>query len=275
MRYLDVNSPEALAQRWKWIRLAMAGPAANYMAAGRADAIPKGDKGLWYIRKPRTNEAVAFSNGRVCPAGQYTKLIRWTEATLMDGQGECVMSDDPHELSRHLHAAMSARGNVLVTGLGLACVLRMLQTNPNVERITVVEISRDVIDLVWPHTPHDRVELIHADAIDFLRKTKRTWDCAWHDVWTDTSRDEPHLAVVHQWLMFLCAGRVRQQGAWAFPRDKKRAIDRILPGKTPSAVRSPQTAQRIPSPHSRLGVHDRPRRSQSLALVGHRRKLQR
>lgn len=205
-------------------------PTATYMSAGRADAIPKGEKRLWRTMK------VKCPHSRHWPAGDYTTLLRYTDATLYTG-GETVMADNPVELSKHLQAATTAAGRVLVTGLGLGCVLRMLQANPRVESITVVEISPDVIDLVWPYTSHDRIELIQADAVDFLRKTKRTWDCAWHDIWTDTANDHPHLAVVHQWLMCLCAGRVKQQGAWAFPRDKKRAIDRILRSKDASHVR--------------------------------------
>jgi hypothetical protein len=235
---VDDNSPEQIARRWKWINLAMKGQIARYMEAGRADAIPKDWKGLWRVVKCQVPQAgVVFQNGEVCPSGKFTKLLRLTNATLLGGLGECVMSDDPAELSKHLNAAVRARGNVLVTGLGLGCVLRMLQENQNVERITLVEISKDVIDLVWPHTSHDRVELIHGDAVDFLRKTKRTWDYAWHDLWADEDRGQPHLNVIHQWLFFLCAGRVKEQGAWNFPREKKRILDRIMPKRYPSKVR--------------------------------------
>jgi hypothetical protein len=247
---IDENSPRQLARRWRLLNLAIKGPAAPYMKAGRAECIPTGSKGLWYIKKPRSRTGGIYPNGEVYPSGTFTKLFRWTNSTLMSGHGECVMSDDPAELSKHLNAAMSARGRVLVTGLGLGCVLRMLQTNPRVERITLLEISRSVIDLVWPHTPHDRVELIHTDAVDFLRKTKRTWDYAWHDAWTDEDNGDPKLAVLHQWLMFLCAGRVKAQGAWAYPRVQKKALDRILPRRYPGRVR--EAARKIIRERERL-----------------------
>lgn len=199
---------------------------AKLLSAGRADCIPKGKRRLWYVSKLRVPFPIQMSNGKMRPSGDYTMLLRWTGATLHTGEGECVMCDDPAELKTHLEAAITAFGDVLVTGLGLACVVRMLQANQRVKSITVVEISQEVIDLVWPHTPHDRVELIHADAAAFLQETERRWDVAWHDVWTDTDKGEPHLQVRHAELMTKCVDLVGRQGAWAFPRHHRRAVER-------------------------------------------------
>ena len=199
----------------------------DYLIAGRADSIPKGDSGLWYTRKFFNPAHVEINRGRHRRPGYYTMLLRWTDTTMHLGHGDCVMIDDLPELRTHLQAAMTAYGNVLVTGLGLACVVRMLQLNHRVERITIVENSRDVIKLVWPFTSHDRCELIEADAVQFLESTDRRWDCAWHDLWTDTSKDEPHLQVRHSEMLRLCFGRVDRQGAWAFPRAQKVAWRRV------------------------------------------------
>lgn len=96
------------------------------------------------------------------------------------------------------------------------------------DRITLVECSRDVIDLVWPHTSHDRCELVHADAFDYLQHTDDDWDCAWHDIWTETDKGEPHLSVAHQLLMLACVGRVRFQGAWMFPKHHRRKLATLV-----------------------------------------------
>lgn len=197
-------------------------PTDRYLSAAAAKWIPAAERGLWYIRKIRIGWSPYFT------PGDFTTLHRWTDSTIHLKDGETVMTDTLVELSKHLEAAMRARGKVLVTGLGLGCVLRMLQANPNVEQITLVEISQDVIDLVWPYTSHDRVELIHADAGNFLSKTDRTWDVAWHDIWTDTGRGEPHLKVAHLQLMAACSEKVQRQGAWAFPRHMQRAVERIM-----------------------------------------------
>lgn len=194
------------------------------LAAGRATTIPAGSAGLWAVRKVHVTMPGIFPNGEQCPPGDYTALTRYTNSTLYNG-GETVMADNPHELRLHLAAAVAARGRVLVTGLGLACVLRMIQANPRVQHITVVERSTDVIKLVWPHTSHDRCELVEAEAGDYITRTRQRWDCAWHDVWTDTDEGEPHLAVKHQQLMIDAMKQVDFQGAWAFPRREKRAFN--------------------------------------------------
>jgi hypothetical protein len=103
-------------------------PTAAYMSAGRADAIPKDEWRLWRVEKVKCPHSMHW------PAGNYTALLRYTDSTLYSG-GETVMADNPVELSKHLQAAMTARGNVLVTGLGLGCVLRMLQANDRVDRL--------------------------------------------------------------------------------------------------------------------------------------------
>jgi len=208
--------------------LAQSATAQKYLAAGSAAGIPKGAKGLWYIRKFNNPFPLQLPNCRIRPAGDFTMLLRWTNATIGKDAGECVMVDDPPELLKHVQAARAASGDVLVTGLGLGCVLRMLQVNPRVERITVVEISRDVIDLVWPHTPQDRVELVHADALDYLPNCGRRWNCAWHDIWSDEDKDQPHLQVLHQQMILALHERVARQGAWAFPRNQKRALQRVI-----------------------------------------------
>ncbi len=209
-------------QRARLVRLAEDQVTKPYMDAGSASAIPEADRGLWYVRKIENRWPVWF------PIGIYTCLVRWTDSTIHLNDGESVMVDNPVELSLHLNAAMAARGSVLVTGLGLACVARMLQANPLVESITVVEKEQDVIDLVWPYTSHDRIELVHADAFHYLKKCNRKWDCNWHDIWADTDRGEPHLQVQHMKLMQLCADKVRRNlGAWKFPRHHMRAVQRL------------------------------------------------
>lgn len=141
--------------------------------------------------------------------------------------GETVMADNPIELRKHLAFALAARGRVLVTGLGLGCVLRMLQCNPRVTHITVVEVCEHVIRLVWPHTSHDRVELVQADARKYVAETAERFDCAWHDLWTDTDAGEPHLQLLHNRLLLQLRDRVPLQGAWEYPAKCRRHFLRI------------------------------------------------
>lgn len=206
----------------------------DLLAAMKADSVPAGWSGLWYITKATLTEPtpnVRHGKAVVLPPGSYTFLYRLTDTTLYcDPPGEVVMEDTPFELRTHLGFVMQARGRVLVTGLGLGCVIRGLLLNPNVEHITCIENSKDVLRLVAPHMWKERLEILEADALVWTAKNKEQFDCAWHDVWTDRARGEPHLDHWHARLIMNCRGTVKRQGAWAFEKQiKKRLLKRGFP----------------------------------------------
>lgn len=61
------------------------------------------------------------------------------------------MSDLPCELVQmHDELARHARGHVLIGGLGLGLVARMAARRETVSKVTVVESSPEVVQLVWP-----------------------------------------------------------------------------------------------------------------------------
>jgi len=133
------------------------------------------------------------------------------------------MNDFPKELKKHLEFIRRARGRVLVTGLGLGCVIRGLIANDKVDHIDVVERSRDVIKLCWPWAVDARLfkiqPLVTLHQMDANRQLPPgTWDYAWHDLWSDPERGERHLQVLHSKLFTKLHKRVRVQGAWAAPR---------------------------------------------------------
>lgn len=140
------------------------------------------------------------------------------------------MHDEPHELRKHLEFIVRARGSVLKTGLGLGCVVRGLLCNSAVTMITVVEREPDVLRLVGRHlfepSPRIPIRLVQADALEWCKHTDQKFDCAWHDVWNDSDRDEKHLQELHGRLLIDTADRVRMQGAWEFPREFRRLFGR-------------------------------------------------
>lgn len=199
------------------------------LRAMRASAIPEAESGLWRIRKFEPCRPTKNANGQTIPPGRYTALSRTTLATLHT-DGASVMSDDPVELRRHLDFVLRARGRVLVTGLGLGCVLRGLLQNPRVESIDVVERDRDVLALVRPYLAADRYRIHEAEALAWVRDCRgSTWDYAWHDLWSDVERGDPHLAITHQRLILALRGRVEFQGAWSFPRYLQRLLRERFP----------------------------------------------
>lgn len=198
------------------------------LEAAMASAIPEGSSGLWYVKKcVLTKPIICAHEGKLksVPPGNYTKLFRWTDSTIHLTEGECVMHDTPEELQTHLDFMMRARGRVLITGLGLGCVTRGCLANPAVRSVTVIELSTDVLRLVYPFMPKDpKLTVVRDDARDWVRRHGTGFDVAWHDLWTDTDAGEEHLQLVHMDLLCSLAGKVQMQGAWAFPRDYRRRM---------------------------------------------------
>jgi hypothetical protein len=150
-----------------------------------------------------------------------TRLRHVTAATahLSPLKWVVVMDDTLHELRTHLPIFKRAAGRVLVTGLGLGCVVRGLLHKPEVERIDVVEIDADIIRVVGEEFRGDRrVRLHHGDALTF--RLPGHWDFGWHDLWCEG----PGLQALHEALFKRFAGRVGWQGAWAMSGNATRRL---------------------------------------------------
>jgi len=201
-----------------------------YLAAMRADAIPEGWARLWHVHKlhlPKGNLTIHEGEWVDTPPGVYTYLRCLTDSTLhLVPAGELVMEDTPHELRTHLGFVMKAHGSVLVTGLGLGCVVRGLLANPRIEHVTCIENSPDVLKLVAPYMPTERLTIIEADAFQWVAHNKQPFDCAWHDLWVNPDKDETHLDIWHAQLLANCKQFVKRQGAWALNRAAKTMLIR-------------------------------------------------
>ena len=77
-----------------------------------------------------------------------------------------MVDDPPHWWAMEDHARFY-REHVLVAGLGLGLIVHTLHQNSKVTRITVVEKERDVIDLLFPHLPHEKLVVEHGDFWDW------------------------------------------------------------------------------------------------------------
>jgi hypothetical protein len=167
--------------------------------------VPEGTKGPWTVERFTVTEqdtlvfnmrATFKPGGRTIRPGTYTRLMR---AGSWDNP---IMSDTPAEIRDHLRFIGWARGDVLITGLGLGVVLQAVLNKPDVRRVTVIEIDQDVIDLVAPHYAArfpDRFEVIHGDALTLKIRPGRKWDCAWHDIWPSVCSDNlPTMKRLHR-----------------------------------------------------------------------------
>ena len=187
------------------------------LRAMRAEHVPMGEHGLWRVVFEPHSKALTFGSGFA------VALYRTTEATLHLGHGDLVMIDHIIELQKHLEFVRRAHGRVLITGLGLGCVIRGLLYREQCTEIVVIERDPSVIHLVWPSlADNPLLTLVHADARDWTTQNTQQFDYAWHDLWVDTDQHETHLQVMHGEMMAHLMPYVAWQGAWAWPRYFKR-----------------------------------------------------
>ena len=200
--------------------------AATLMAGWKAGREAAGDLVAGWIQWGALRALVTHS-GRGVPEGTYTRLLHGTTV---------VMSDTPDEIRDHMPFVARARGRVLVHGLGLGMVARALLRNPEVNHVTVVEASPEVLRLVGPHVQPEgpgilfepaepapprkgrvvleapRLRLVFGDAFTWQPPPVERWDAAWHDIWPYISRENlPEMARLHRRF----GGKVAYQASWA------------------------------------------------------------
>src|SRR5215471_6321218 len=118
----------------------------------------------------------------------YTDRETTIHRLIEDGQGTW-MSTLPQEIEQAQRQIRKAHGRVLVGGLGLGLVPVLLQCNPKVQSIVVIERSKDVLRLVQPHMPQRRTLVVHDDLRSYLKHAKKigaTFDWAFFDTWQAT-----------------------------------------------------------------------------------------
>lgn len=113
----------------------------------------------------------------------------------MDVQKLCrkeqiLMSDCFQERFLMRNAILKARGRVLVGGLGLGYVASKIAEKRNVSQVVVVEIEKDVIDLVWQHVKTPKMRLIHADIYKWFKIARKKFDFIYLDIWYGTGECE-------------------------------------------------------------------------------------
>lgn len=157
-----------------------------------------GESGEWKLsRFSVTSQGAKMHNlrevfngrSRFIYPGEYWGLYR---------NGKIIMSNTPAEIEDHWKFIEEASGKVLVGGLGLGMVLKSLLDKKAVTKVTVVEKSLDVINLVaLAYIDDPRVEIVNADIFEY--KPTDRYDCAWFDIWDDISGDEyPEMKKLHR-----------------------------------------------------------------------------
>lgn len=177
--------------------------------------VPPGQSGEWRVERFRVSKedseadrlrAFVSGSARHVPPGDYTALHRGP--TL-------VMSDTRDEVRDHLRVIQQARGRVLVAGLGLGVVALALAAKDDVDEVTVVERSADVVKLVWSHClakrGGEKLRLVEDDVFSWCPPARERWDYAWFDVWDYICSDNlPEMHSLHRKF----ARRAAWKGSW-------------------------------------------------------------
>lgn len=111
------------------------------------------------------------------------------QATFLWQDDEVWMLDAPSEMNTILPYAQKAKGKVLTFGLGIGFYVYMALLNENVESVTIVERSSEVIQLfntvLRPQFPSDKaINIIQGDAFDYFNEdTLNQYDSVFVDIW--------------------------------------------------------------------------------------------
>lgn len=184
-----------------------------------AGVIPEATSGKWAIVhnvKTDVSARELIRAGEYVPPGTYCTLTYGDPRTF---GGSVWMSDTPMERGTNLAVLSHARGEVLIGGLGVGLIVLPILLKADVERVTVIEKSPDVIALVAPWLERARVELGAPAALDVIEADVFHWtpdqtyrfDAIYFDIWRDV--DEGNLDEMKV-LSSRYRTRNRAKGAW-------------------------------------------------------------
>jgi len=98
--------------------------------------------------------------------------------------GNTWMSDNPFEVESSMGAVESARGDVLIGGLGIGLLPTLMKDK--VDSIDIVELNQEVIDLVFHQVVTEKMKIIRDDICHYLTATEKRYDFICVDIWPDT-----------------------------------------------------------------------------------------
>jgi spermidine synthase len=143
----------------------------------------------------------------------------WGRVLMLDGVCQLTTSDEfiYHEMMAHVPLmALAKPKRVLVVGGGDGGVLREVLKHPSVQKATLCEIDRSVIDLSLQHYPEiaagsindPRSDIVIADGLKYVADTKEKFDA----VIVDSSEPIGPSAVLHTREFFVDCKRALKDG---------------------------------------------------------------
>lgn len=180
---------------------------------------PEGVVGDWSIQHFSVSEEdVSFFNlhmminyqgHRQIKPGVYSRLVHKEIR-------EPIMSDTPAEIGDHWAPVAMAKGHCLINGLGLAIVAEACLRKKKVEHVTVIERSKEVIELMskylFDRWSSSQLTIINDDALTYSPPKGIRYGMVWHDIWNNICSDNlPQMHTLHRRY----GRRADWQGSWA------------------------------------------------------------
>jgi hypothetical protein len=109
--------------------------------------------------------------------GRYIKLIV---------NGELMMSDTPFEQRTNMSFVCSAKGDVMIAGLGVGLILHNIEDKVykgEVTSITIYEKYQSVIDLVSPQFSNLPITYVCEDILTYKPSSDEKYDTIYFDIW--------------------------------------------------------------------------------------------
>lgn len=115
------------------------------------------------------------------PPGDYVRLTH---------KGTILMSDTPMEKRTNISFCIRAHGDVLIGGLGIGMIILAIQDKPEVDSITVVEWSNDLISLITRQVSfNQKVQIVQGDVFEWRPDKGQKFDCIYMDIWASINSD--------------------------------------------------------------------------------------
>lgn len=157
---------------------------------------PPGTSGDWLLERFEVREAPAPSDASpdtpdcaLPRVGTFSRLKRGDTVFMTD------LYDEWFTQKIAIDQACRLGGHVLISGLGLGVIVESIFRAPAspVERITLLELSPDVIQLIAPHLLEryaGRLDIIQADVFTWKPPEGARYSVVWHDIWPNPQAPE-------------------------------------------------------------------------------------
>jgi hypothetical protein len=130
----------------------------------------------------------ARMDGMPLYANTYTRLFV---------DGELWMTDAEFECQTNVEVVRAAHGDVLIAGLGLGLILSPILEKSDVQSVTVLEVSPDVIALIGPRYQNSKLTIIEADVF-LWQPPKKAFNFIYFDIWANVPNadDRPRIQLL-------------------------------------------------------------------------------